>query len=417
MSYSQARLALLSLTVASAAISATTCLADEILTNEPSRADLFARLVKPPGVQAALPQTFAFPSDTRDDAIFGIDVSHYTQDGCKCQLDWSAVPVEKVGFVYLKASQGTAFVDATFAPNWTLLQSMPNIHRGAYHFLSGDADPTAQAQHFLTKLGKPLPGDMPPCVDLEWDFRTVNGQQHDTWSDLTPDQIIDRLQTWLDVVEKATGRRPLIYTSAVWWSDRIKDATKFAKFQNYPIWIADYSAGGRGQEIPSVPDKQPWTIWQFTETGSVTNKSVPGRLDVSIFKGTQAQFSQSFGLSPAPTQAMTTPPATTPPPATPPATTAPPATTTPSTTTATPATTTAATPASPSAPVTTIPPVTATPPIPATTPVTTAPATTTPSTSASPPVAATAPPAPTTPTATQPSAPPAAATPPVTKSP
>jgi hypothetical protein len=105
MSYSQARRALLSLAVASAAMSAPICLADEILTNEPSRADLFARLVKPAGAQALLPQSFAFPSDTRDDSIFGIDVSHYTQDGCKCQLDWSAVPPEKVVFVYLKASQ------------------------------------------------------------------------------------------------------------------------------------------------------------------------------------------------------------------------------------------------------------------------------------------------------------------------
>jgi lysozyme len=288
-----------------AALSASACLAqDQILTNEPSRGALFATLAQRSGVQSLLPQTFAFPADTRDDAIFGIDVSHYTQDGCKCQINWTAAPTDKVFFVYLKATQSTAFIDATFSPNWKTLQSFPNIRRGAYHFLSGDADPTAQAQHFLSKLGPLQPNDMPPCVDLEWDFRTVKGQQHDTWSDLTPDQIIDRVQTWINVVEKATGRRPLIYTNAVWWNDRIKDATKFTKFHDYPIWIADYSPSGRGQEIPQVPDKQPWTIWQFTESGVVTSGAVPGKLDVSIFKGSSAQFAQSFGLPPTATASV-----------------------------------------------------------------------------------------------------------------
>jgi lysozyme len=331
-----------------AALSASASLAqDQILTNEPSRGALFATLAQRSGVQSLLPQTFAFPADTRDDAIFGIDVSHYTQDGCKCQINWTTAPTDKVFFVYLKATQSTAFIDATFSPNWKTLQSFPNIRRGAYHFLSGDADPTAQAQHFLSKLGPLQPNDMPPCVDLEWDFRTVKGQQHDTWSDLTPDQIIDRVQTWLNAVEKATGRKPLIYTNAVWWNDRIKDATKFSKFHDYPIWIADYSPSGRGQEVPQVPDKQPWTIWQFTESGVVTGGAVPGKLDVSIFKGSSTQFAQSFGLPPTATASVPGP--TT---ASVPATdTAPPAapTTTPTTTptgTAT-ATPDATTPASP----------------------------------------------------------------------
>jgi lysozyme len=359
MQYFRAGHFLPALTVA-ALISATAsvCAADQILTNEPSRGDLFARLVKPAGGQSLLPQSFAFPTDTRDTAIFGIDISHYTQDGCKCQLDWATVPTQKVFFVYLKASQGTVFIDDSFAPNWALLQSMQNIHRGAYHFLSGDADPTAQAQHFLTKLGKLSPQDMPPCVDLEWDFRTVNGQQRDTWSELTPDQILERVQTWLDVVEKATGRRPLIYTNAVWWADRVKDATKFKKFQGYPIWIADYSPAGRGQEIPQVPDNQPWAIWQFTETGALTQGGVPGKLDVSIFKGTTAQFTQSFGLPASPTDtSLVTPPA--------PPTPSP----TPVTVPATPATvpTTPATPATvPSTPSAVVPPVQAVPPTPAT---------------------------------------------------
>jgi lysozyme len=394
-----------------AALSTSVCFAqDQILTNEPSRGALFATLAQRSGVQSLLPQTFAFPSDTRDDAIFGIDVSHYTQDGCKCQINWTAAPTDRVFFVYLKATQSTAFIDATFSPNWKTLQSFPNIRRGAYHFLSGDADPTAQAQHFLAKLGPLQPNDMPPCVDLEWDYRTVKGQQHDTWSDLTPDQIIARVQTWLNVVEKATGRRPLIYTNAVWWGDRIKDATKFTTFHDYPIWIADYSPSGRGQEIPQVPDKQSWTIWQFTESGVVTSGAVPGKLDVSIFKGSATQFAQSFGL-PVPATASVSGPTTASVPATD-TTTAPPTTPTKTptgTATATPDATTppsTGTPASSTAAAT--PPAT---PTPDTTPSSTAPSSTAPN----PTTATAAPPAPAPPPADQNAATPAPS-PPATSS-
>jgi lysozyme len=364
MQYSRARYLLPILTATWMVASASICAADEILTNEPSRGDLFARFVKGAGGQSLLPQSFAFPTDTRDNAIFGIDISHYTQDDCKCQLSWTTVPPQKVFFVYLKASQGTAFVDDSFSRNWTLLQSMQSIHRGAYHFLSGDADPTAQAQHFLTKLGKLSPQDMPPCVDLEWDFRTVNGQQRDAWSELTPDQIIDRVQTWLDVVEKATGRRPLIYTNAVWWADRIKDVTKFKKFQAYPIWIADYSPGGLAQEVPQVPDSQPWAIWQFTETGALTQGGVPGKLDVSIFKGTTAQFAQSFGLPAPPTDTSSVTPPT---PATPtptPAAAPPTPATVPATPATVPATPAIVPPVQPTPPAPPAPPVQASPPVP-----------------------------------------------------
>jgi lysozyme len=268
---------------------------DQPLSDEPSRGDLFRMFVRgAAGGEALLPGSFSFPTDTRDNEIFGIDISHYTESGCKCQIDWTGVAPQKVFFVYLKASQGTTFVDAAFARNWTALQAYPNIRRGAYHFLSASVDPSAQAEHFLDKLGTLQPGDMPPGVDLEWDQPA--GQTHDLWADVAPDDILDRVQAWLEVVELATGRLPMIYTNAGWWSQRVKDDTKFARFARYPIWIADYSPSGRGQEVPKVPDRQSWAIWQFTDSGVLAKGGVPGRLDVSVFKGTMPQFVQTFGL-------------------------------------------------------------------------------------------------------------------------
>jgi lysozyme len=178
------------------------------------------------------------------------------------------------------------------------------VYRGAYHFFSADADPGAQARHFLNGIGTLQPTDLPPTLDLEWDFRRrsgawsldPNGEKHDFWSDLTPRQIIDRVTIWLDQVERASGRIPVIYTNHVWWMARVGDESMFARLRRYPIWIADYSARGRGQENPRVPNSHPWAIWQFTEKGNLSQGGIVGSVDVSIFKGMKQQFRQALGL-------------------------------------------------------------------------------------------------------------------------
>ncbi len=273
----------------------------EEVSDGPSRGELFKKFVRGPveeglGVlSSALPLLFKFPLHVREDGIFGIDVSHHNEDGCNCKIDWNAVGSQKIAFAYAKATQGALYRDPKFDNNWTTLAQHPTIYRGAYHFLSAKHDPIDQAKNFLSKIGPMQPKDMPPCLDIEWDMVTVDGDQRDAWIDVSPEDIVDKALKWLNAVETATGRVPIIYTSQAWWKNRIKD-DKTALFHRYQIWIADYSEKGLGQEKPSVLSGRNWAIWQFTEKG-VLEQGIPGHVDANIFKGSMEEFRQTFGIS------------------------------------------------------------------------------------------------------------------------
>ncbi len=295
------------------------------ISDGPSRAELFqsrlAAEIGPLGaLAAAAAPPFILPSDTKGDAIFGIDVSHHNDENCRCKpgekcgeckIDWSRIHTQKISFVYLKATQGTRYRDPTFDYHWRTL-AQHNITRGAYHFMSADEDPIVQADNFVDKIelsGKLLTSDLPPCLDLESDLRkdkvkrwfvsAETGQIRDFWSGQDPDEILQKVLRWMKRVEERTGRTPIIYTSRGWWNDRIKDEKKFTQLARYPVWIANYpDSGSPLKGKPKVPNGHQWTIWQFTETGKVNDPEiVPGNLDINIFNGAMGNFQQALGIS------------------------------------------------------------------------------------------------------------------------
>jgi lysozyme len=296
------------------------------LEQDQSRAELFNLLIERLRAQADpsqknlfRPRGFAFPRDAiwddpdkdvnpRKNSIFGIDVSHHNDRDCGCKLDWGAIQAQKIAFAYVKASQGTKYVDDRFAEHWRDIKSLPAdklILRGAYHFLSADGLGEAQAQNFLGVLGRAFePSDMPPTLDLEWDVRIANGKiilgpdgkARDFWDNTSPQDILDRTLAWLKAVAAATGRIPLVYTNRVWWLERIKDEEKFAALGRYKIWIADYSKSGRATEKPAVPSQSAWHLWQFTAAAKFTSGGLSTAVDANIFKGTDKEFRAAFGL-------------------------------------------------------------------------------------------------------------------------
>src|SRR5262245_43937892 len=93
----------------------------------------------------------------------GIDVSHY--DGA---IDWAAVKASGQAFAVAKSTEGTSYVDPTFATNWAAMKQH-GVVRSAYHFFHANLDPIAEADHFLKIMGPLEPGDLPPVLDLEVD--------------------------------------------------------------------------------------------------------------------------------------------------------------------------------------------------------------------------------------------------------
>jgi lysozyme len=277
----------------------------QYLVSEPSRNDLFLRLVPPaspiePIQDYNLWGSFKFPIDAiydrlegknRDSSIFGIDISHHTI---------SDIPLElmanfKVKFVYMKSSQGSNFIDGKFANFWRRLDDPKyRVHRGAYHFLSANVDPEKQAKLFvsiLKSVGGLKDTDMPPVVDLEWDVACSSCP--DRWSDKEPKQIISSLKIWLSNVESHLGRKPMIYTTNSWWKERIKSDSLFSELDGYPIWIADYSKSNRANENPRVPLNNKWQLWQFSDRAEFETGYERG-VDANIFKGSAKQFYEIF---------------------------------------------------------------------------------------------------------------------------
>jgi len=198
--------------------------------------------------------------------VQGIDVSDH-----QGTVDWNAVQQAGKVFAFIKATDGITWTDPDFATNWSGAKAA-GLLRGAYHFYETDDDPTAQAQNFLNAV-QLEPGDLPPVVDIE---RIDSGG--------SASQTVQDLQTWLDVVEKATGRVPIIYTSPTFW-----DSLGTSAFGRYPLWVAEY--GVTSPKLP--PGWASWTFWQFSESGAVAG--ISGSVDLNVFQGTSAELEALAG--------------------------------------------------------------------------------------------------------------------------
>ncbi|MFP5288949.1 MAG: glycoside hydrolase family 25 protein [Thermoanaerobaculia bacterium] len=194
------------------------------------------------------------------DTVQGIDVSHF-----QGVVDWQKVAQAGMSFAFAKATEGITYTDPQFAANWAGIRAA-GLLRGAYHFFEANDDATAQAQHFLAMV-QLAAGDLPPVLDVE------------TTAGVSTEQIWSGVSTWLQVVEQATGRRPILYTAPGFWNAHQPDLA----LTRYPLWLADYAAQ------PVLPDGwTSWLFWQHSQTGSVAG--VTGAVDLDLFNGTLEQL-------------------------------------------------------------------------------------------------------------------------------
>ena len=71
-----------------------------------------------------------------------------------------------VTHIYLKASEGTSFLDSSYRNRRAQAVAEGVAHIGAYHF-AGHGSPEAEADFFYSVIGKPGRGNLRPCVDVE----------------------------------------------------------------------------------------------------------------------------------------------------------------------------------------------------------------------------------------------------------
>jgi lysozyme len=196
----------------------------------------------------------------------GIDVSYY-QD----QPDWNAVAGDGIVYAITRVNHGD-FMDPEFDTNWAAIKEV-GLVRGAYQYFDPSGDPVTQAQTLIDKVGTLGPGDLPPVIDVE----STDG--------LGPEVIAANVRTWVDMVEGATGRRPLIYTGSYFWNDNVQTD----EFAGYPLWIAHYTT-----DCPNLPAVWgDWVFWQYSSTGNVAG--IYGAVDENRFNGTLEQLHDLAG--------------------------------------------------------------------------------------------------------------------------
>ncbi|NPA74729.1 MAG: hypothetical protein GXO25_01435 [Euryarchaeota archaeon] len=174
----------------------------------------------------------------------GLDVSHY-----QGTIDWTKVRNAGYTFVFVKASQGTSYVDPLFSTN-VQGASAAGLKVGAYHFAEPSDDPIAEADHFVDVI-KPYLSYMslPPALDLE----QTGGL---SWS---------ALSNWANEFEKEvqakTGITPIIYVNVNYATNLDSSVTQ------WPLWIADWTYNPNA--TPRTGKWSSWSFWQYSDSGSV----------------------------------------------------------------------------------------------------------------------------------------------------
>ena len=220
--------------------------------------------------------------------IYGIDIARY-QHGSgrkKYPINWKQMRITYIGkrgnknvsgtadypvsFVFIKSTESTKIRNKFYVNDYA--QARKNgIHVGAYHFWSTRTSGSDQAKHFIRNtLFKQ--GDLPPVLDVEPSDAQI--QQAGG-----PKRMFREIRTWLSLVERRTGVKPILYMNQRFINKYLSDEPDIKK--NYRVWIARYSE--------YKPDVR-LSFWQLCPDGRVAG--IHGDVDINVFNGYKSQFEE-----------------------------------------------------------------------------------------------------------------------------
>lgn len=195
--------------------------------------------------------------------IHGIDVSNY-----QGYINWKMVKEmdangQKIGFAFIKATEGLNDIDKQFKRNWQLATEA-NMPKGAYHFFLATKNGNKQATNFIKSV-QLSQGDFPPVLDIEQLYG------------VKPALMRKRVKECLDSLEAHYKVKPIIYSYVDFYTNYLGK-----EFDEYPLWIAHYFA----QDQPRI--NRNWIIWQHSEQGRVNGIASP--VDFNVLNGDTIVF-------------------------------------------------------------------------------------------------------------------------------
>ncbi len=208
-------------------------------------------------------------------------------------IDWSRLRITHLGsisrktvsgdvdfpirFIYIKSTEGASLINPYYKKDYSDAHAH-GYRVGTYHFFSTRTPAAVQANFFLlhSHIRK---GDFPPVLDLEpmpSQIKNMGGTG----------VLFARVRTWLRLVERATGAKPVLYVSQTFVNRYLSHAPDLKR--DYPVWIARY-----GEYKPDIH----LVYWQLCPDGRVAG--IHGHVDINVFNGYKdafGKFAQTNGV-------------------------------------------------------------------------------------------------------------------------
>ncbi|PEA17566.1 glycoside hydrolase family 25 [Bacillus cereus] len=203
--------------------------------------------------------------------IKGVDVASYQGD-----IDWRELEKQNMKFAFIKATEGSAFVDEYFSKNWTDANKT-GMRIGAYHFFSFDSKGETQAEQYIRTVPK-YKQALPPVIDVEF---------YANKKDNPPkrEDVAKELSVMVEMLEKHYSKKVILYATQEAYDLYIKDA-----YPQCDIWIRSVFTK------PSLSDERKWTFWQYTNRGRLNGYNGKERyIDLNVFYGNEEEF-ENYGI-------------------------------------------------------------------------------------------------------------------------
>ena len=197
--------------------------------------------------------------------VHGVDVSRW-----QGEIDWPKLRTQGANFAYIKATDGGDHLDPMFKTNWRRAKEA-GIKRGAYHFFYWCRTAAEQADWFIRNVPRD-PEALPPVIDVEW-----NGESR-CKQNISRQRVLEKMQVFMDKVERHYGQRPIIYTAPDFYKDNLTN-----EFREYPFWLRAVA-----QHPSKVYPGRKWLFWQYS--GSGLSQGVDGKIDLNVFYGNVEQW-------------------------------------------------------------------------------------------------------------------------------
>lgn len=200
--------------------------------------------------------------------VRGVDVSAY-----QGEIDWQKLSGEDIKFAFIKATEGSGYVDDKFSQNYENALKT-DLRIGAYHFFSYDSSGETQAENFMNTV--PNTDDMlPPVIDVEF-----YGDKKENLPD--KDKTQEELDKLIQKLEEYYGKTPIIYATEKSYELYIAE-----KYDKCDIWIRNVYMK------PSLSDGRKWTFWQYANKEQLNGYSGDEKyIDINVFNGSKSDFEQ-----------------------------------------------------------------------------------------------------------------------------